>query len=88
MNRRKVVTILCFDSARALSHLRDYTVPVYPEHVAFISGQMQLGELPFNSARREMYGELGAKPRITYLGVIKLSNEAKSVHMFHANLKQ
>ena len=87
LKRKKVVTVLCFDSrSRVLVHLRDFEAPVYPLHFAFISGQIRIGELPITAGCRELSEELRKKTKITYLGVIKLSKEARTVHVFRANV--
>jgi len=87
-NRKRVVTILCFNHrSEVLIHLRDSQAPIYPLHFAFISGQMRIGELPARAGRRELNEELGKRTKIKYLGVIKLSREARTIHVFRANGK-
>ena len=86
-NKNKVVTILCFNRrSEVLIHLRDSQAPIYPLHFAFVSGQMRIGELPARAGYRELNEELGKRTNIKYLGVIKLSKEARSIHVFRANV--
>lgn len=87
LNKKKVVTILCFNRrSEVLIHLRDSRAPIYPLHFAFISGQMRIGELPARAGRRELNEELGKRTKIKCLGVIKLSKEARTIHVFRANV--
>lgn len=86
-NEKKVVTILCFNRrSEVLIHLRDSQTPIYPLHFAFISGQLRIGELPRSAGRRELNEELGKRTEIKYLGVIKLSKEARTIHIFRTNV--
>lgn len=65
-------------------HLRDSKAPVYPNHFALISGEVQPKELPSIGARRELFEELGIKPKLRYVTKIMLSKESRSIYVYNA----
>ena len=73
---KEVVTILPYSNGKVLLQLRDFNPRiVYPGCWGFFGGTVESGETPLQSAKRELFEEIGHVPKEIYA----LSKDSVSV---------
>ena len=87
---KEVATILPYSGEKVLLQLRDFNPRiVYPGCWGFFGGTVEFGETPFQSARRELYEEIGHIPKEMYAlskDSVSASNEVM-MYSFYAPLE-
>ena len=75
MSIKEIVTILPYSQEKILLQLRDFNPRiVYPGCWGFFGGTVEFGETPLQSAKRELFEEIGHVPKEIYA----LSNDSVS----------